>query len=157
MGRVGAGSRYPGVLYTARYPGHNGAAHAKDGCLSVSSAPRPSPAILVVDDQADIRDIVALVLSDEGYAVQTAANGQEALDSIRQQPPSLVLLDLQMPVMTGWDVVDKLRAEGLPVPVVFMSAGIIARAEAERVGVAGYLSKPFDLDDLLGVVERCRV
>jgi CheY-like chemotaxis protein len=126
---------------------------------SVGSAPvlapaAGSPVVLVVDDDEGIREVVAMLLSDEGYIVQTASNGQEALSSIHTQRPALVLLDLQMPVMTGWQLVEQLRAFRLDVPVVFMSAGVRARSEAVQYSVAGYLAKPFDLDDLLGVVAR---
>lgn len=110
--------------------------------------------ILVVDDDPGIRDVLAVLLSDEGYTVQTAANGLDALTSIHTWRPALILLDLQMPMMTGWEIVAQLRLLQVDIPVVFMTAGMSARAEAERHDVAGYLSKPFDLDDLLGVVAR---
>ena len=113
-----------------------------------------STCILVVDDDPDIRDVVADTLRDDGYEVCTAADGREAMAHIREGRPRLVLLDLQMPSMTGWEVVERLRAEGIAVPVVFMTAGLRARAEAERHGVAGYLAKPFGLDDLTALVTR---
>lgn len=122
--------------------------------VDVTGYAAPQPVILVVDDESAIRDSLALVLSDEGYAVLTARNGQEALACLAQQRPAVVLLDLQMPVMTGWEVLDTLRVHAPTVPVVVMTAGTTARAEAVRHGAAGYLPKPFDLDDLLGVVAR---
>jgi CheY-like chemotaxis protein len=64
------------------------------------------------------------------------------------------LLDLQMPVMTGWDVLSELRQAGTRIPVVFMSAGYRVRAEAERHGADGHLAKPFDLVSLLDTVQR---
>lgn len=111
-------------------------------------------AVLVVDDQPDIRNVIAAILEAEGYRVATAANGREALDRLAAQPPALILLDLHMPVMTGWELHERLVADGLPIAVVFMTAGEQACIEAERCGAAGCLPKPFELDDLVGVVRR---
>jgi CheY-like chemotaxis protein len=108
--------------------------------------------ILIVDDDDAIRDMVAMVLEDEGYQVATAPNGAQALGLIQQGAPSLVLLDLNMPVMTGWELHARLRTEAPGIPVVFMTAGQEASAEARRHAAAGFLAKPFDLDDLLKVV-----
>ena len=113
--------------------------------------------VLVVDDDRAIRRVVEMALEDEGYTVTTAANGREALEAIATQAPALVLLDLNMPVMSGWDVTAQVQQQGLEVPLVYMTAGNSARAEAERHRVAGYLAKPFALHELIEVVERCRV
>lgn len=110
--------------------------------------------ILVVDDDAGIREMIELVLESEGFSVATAADGREALALIAENRPVLVLLDLQMPVMTGWETLSRLRDAHTDVPVVFMTAGYRARAEAERCGADGYVGKPFELDNLLAVVER---
>lgn len=115
---------------------------------------RGSTRILVVDDDAGIRGTVQAILEDEGYTVSSAVNGIEALESIRQARPTLVLLDLQMPVMNGWEVLQRLRESQTGIPVVFMTAGFRAQAEAERYSADGHLAKPFDLDDLLNVVEQ---
>ena len=111
--------------------------------------------ILVVDDDPDIRHVVEAILESEGYQVTTAINGRQAWEQITQQRPDVVLLDLQMPVMTGWELLDLLREQGVQVPIVVMTAGYRARAESERRGAAGHLAKPFELDDLLAVVECC--
>jgi CheY-like chemotaxis protein len=113
-----------------------------------------SPAVLVVDDDPDTREVVALALGLAGYAVEIAQNGREALARIAARVPALVLLDLDMPDLSGWEVVDLLRVMQVPVPVVFMTAAHRARAEAARLQVAGYLSKPFDLDHLLDLVNQ---
>ncbi len=110
--------------------------------------------VLVVDDDPAIRRAVGMMLEDEGYDVATAANGREALDQITRSLPSVVLLDLQMPEMDGWQLQRRLRELNLDVPVVFMTAGYRARAEAERHQAAGFLAKPFDMDDLLTTVAR---
>jgi CheY-like chemotaxis protein len=110
--------------------------------------------ILVVDDEPGIRMVLSMALEDDGFTVETASNGREAMDHIAQRRPSLVLLDLQMPVMTGWEVLNELRDTSVDVPVVFMSAGYRVKDEAKRCGVAGYLAKPFELDALMDVVTR---
>ncbi len=108
--------------------------------------------VLVVDDDSAIRSMLALALEDEGYDVGTASNGREALDEILNERVSLVLLDLQMPVMDGLTLSHRVREHGLDVPIVFMSAGGRARAAAQAEHVAGYLEKPFSLDQLYGIV-----
>jgi two-component system, NtrC family, response regulator AtoC len=110
--------------------------------------------ILVVDDDDAIRSVVRLTLEDEGYRVATAIHGGQALERIRERAPAVVLLDLNMPVMDGWQLLSRLRELGLDVPVVFMTAGGRAREEAERLQVAGYLAKPFDVTRLLDTVAR---
>jgi CheY-like chemotaxis protein len=110
--------------------------------------------VLVVDDDPDIREVVALVLEDEGFSVETAANGAEALEKMRANPPCGILLDMMMPVMDGAQF---LRAWGLEapsrrVPVVVMSANRKA-ADALTLGASDFIAKPFDVDDLLQLVE----
>lgn len=113
--------------------------------------------ILVVDDDPDIRALIVQLLMLEGFEVATAANGQAALDHIAVQEPQLVLLDLQMPLMSGWEVLAHLRQARPAVPVVFMSAGYRAEVEAKRHGADGYLAKPFDLDAVLALIARYTV
>jgi two-component system, chemotaxis family, chemotaxis protein CheY len=110
--------------------------------------------ILVVDDDLAIRQAITMILESEDYRVATAADGLEALDRIAELNPAVVLLDLQMPVLTGWEVLKRLAEEGATVPVVVMTAGYRAQAEAATYNAAGYLAKPFELDDVLEVVRR---
>ena len=114
--------------------------------------------ILLVEDDVDIRIDLAELLRTAGYEVVTASNGQEALDWLGQhsQQVALILLDLMMPVMNGWDF----RARQLEepdltaIPVVLLSgAGDVAR-HALALKTAGYLIKPLRLDSLLRVVSR---
>jgi CheY-like chemotaxis protein len=114
--------------------------------------------ILLVEDDVDIRLDLADILRAEGYDVNTAANGQEALEFLGQNSGQvgLILLDLMMPVMNGWDF----RARQLEeptltaIPVVLLSgAGDVAR-HALALKTAGYLIKPLRLDSLLGIVSR---
>lgn len=112
--------------------------------------------ILVVDDDPAIRDVVADILSMSDYDVQTAANGAEALEQIRQEQPAAVLLDLMMPIMDGWEFLRHCRREPpcAPVPVAIMSAARDASAVAHELGAQAFLAKPFELDDVLCVVDR---
>jgi two-component system chemotaxis response regulator CheY len=110
--------------------------------------------ILVVDDDPSILAVVAQILDFEGYPVQTAADGAEALAAVDSQRPSLVLLDMRMPVLDGWGFAHALAVRGEQLPIVVMTAAQDARRWAEEIGAAGYLAKPFELPDLLGVVER---
>ncbi len=108
--------------------------------------------ILVVDDERDIRDTIAELLADEGYAVEEAGDGAEALAKARDCHPAVVLLDLMMPGMNGWEF--RARQRGDPelagIPVIVVSAlGRVAGVDA-----AGYLQKPFELEDLLSAVRR---
>ncbi len=113
-----------------------------------------APYVLVVDDDDDIRAVIRMTLEEDGYRVVMAANGQQALDRIAESEPGVVLLDLTMPVMNGWELNGRLKEMGIAVPVVFMTAAFRARAEAEAHGAAGHLAKPFDISDLVQTVER---
>lgn len=110
--------------------------------------------ILIVDDDPAILGTVADILDLEGYQVQTAQNGQEALLRLRETRPSLVLLDMRMPVMDGWGFSRALVAEGIKLPIIVMTAARDARAWAAEIGAEAFVSKPFELPDLLATVER---
>lgn len=117
----------------------------------ISTAP-----ILVVDDDPSILATIREFLELEGYTVEVARNGAEALDSISRLLPSLVLLDMRMPVLDGWAFARQLRERGISLPVVVMTAAWSARSWAEEIGADAYLAKPFELLDLLDIVERYR-
>jgi len=111
--------------------------------------------VLVVDDDDTLREMVAAVLADEGYAVQTARHGAEALSIVRQTPPDAILLDLMMPVMNGQQFLEEFRSSraGDHIPVAVMSALHTAAGLAKDMGANGCLAKPFDLDELLAQVQ----
>jgi len=111
--------------------------------------------VLVVDDNADLVEVMAMTLEDAGYSVRSARNGQEALDAVAERMPDLVLLDMLMPVMDGWQCARELRARyGRRIPIVVVTAAEHARASAEQIGADDVLSKPFDLSLLLRLVAR---
>jgi cyclic di-GMP phosphodiesterase len=113
-----------------------------------------SDRILVVDDDPNILNLVADVLREAGFSVAVAADGRQALEQAEASRPELVLLDLTLPGISGWQVHERLLAEQPQTPVIFMTAASRARSEAEAHQAAGYLAKPFDLDVLLQTVIR---
>ncbi len=110
--------------------------------------------VLVVDDDEVILGAVAGILGQEGYRVDTATNGSEALEAIERTHPDLVLLDMRMPVLDGWAFARTLRERAIDLRIVVMTAAQDARRWAEEIGANAYLAKPFDLDDLIAIVER---
>jgi CheY-like chemotaxis protein len=112
------------------------------------------PDILIIDDDPAIRSTVTEILQDEGYRVRTAGDGLDGLAALVEQLPALILLDMRMPVLDGWGVARAVRERGLQVPFVVLTAAQDARRWAEEVGAIGFLPKPFDLLELLAVVEQ---
>jgi CheY-like chemotaxis protein len=114
--------------------------------------------ILVVDDDAPIREALAEVLEDEGYQVRSAANGREALELLRSgwAPPAVILLDLMMPVMSGWEFRAEQQSDQAlaSIPIVVLSADRDVRGKAASLQAQAYLAKPVDLADLLDTVSR---
>jgi two-component system response regulator HydG len=112
--------------------------------------------ILVVDDEASARNGLAKLLQQEGYEVDTAADGVEALSSLSDNAPGLIISDLKMPNMDGMALLEQLRARSIEVPVIVATAfGEVSTAVAAmRAGAEDYLTKPLDFDALLLVVER---
>jgi two-component system chemotaxis response regulator CheY len=110
--------------------------------------------ILVVEDDADIRATIAAILEMEGYSVELASNGEEAITVVSHRRPSLVLLDMRMPVLDGWGFARVLRERGVRVPIIVMTAAQDAGRWAREIGAQGYIAKPFDLGDLLSQVEQ---
>jgi two-component system OmpR family response regulator len=109
--------------------------------------------VLVVDDDAGIRSMVTMALESEGYLVTTASNGAEALHEIARDRPSVMLLDVQMPVLDGSGVTGRLRELGERVPTVVMTGAGNAPRWAADLGADACLSKPFELDELLLTVK----
>lgn len=113
--------------------------------------------ILVVDDSAPVRELVVKALSDRGgYTLREAADGAEAVEMILADPPALILLDLEMPHLNGFQVLDTLRAQESDIPVILMTShGSEAIAvEVFRKGVKDYLIKPFSLDEMYAAIDR---
>ena len=108
--------------------------------------------ILVVDDDAPVRVLLDHVLARAGYDVMVAADGEEALSKIRADGPDLVILDLMMPVMDGWEVLRQLRAGGNAPPVLVVSA-VVDSQKLMAAGASACLSKPYPLNRLLALCD----
>ena len=112
---------------------------------------------MVVEDDYAIRETLRELLEEEGYRVTQASNGAEALARLRSmRAPRLILLDLMMPVMDGWEFRSAIRRDEklASIPVIVLSADHGLDQKVSGLAVQGYLSKPFELDDLLKEVER---
>lgn len=113
--------------------------------------------ILVVDDDADLRRLMSLVLQMGGYDVISAADGVEALNKVRQEAPNLVLLDIMMPEMDGFETCRRLRKlpEGANIPVIMLSAAdqVADKVKGLKVGANGYITKPADSRELIARIE----
>ena len=115
-------------------------------------APLPDGAILVVDDDEAILDIVSDVLRLEGYPVETALDGVAALEAVERRRPLLVLLDMRMPRLDGWGFARVLHERGIRLPILVMTAARDAAGWADEIGAQGYLAKPFDVAQLVEAV-----
>ena len=113
----------------------------------------PAPLVLIVDDDESIREFIAMALEDEGYRTATATNGQVALEVMRHAPPDVILLDMRMPVMDGWEFARAYRAQiASSAPIIVMTAALDAAVSSAEIDAQGYLAKPFALDDLIALV-----
>ena len=114
---------------------------------------KQTPRVLIIDDDPGIRDLISLALSDEGYEVVSATNGQDALALIETSPPAVILLDTRMPVMNGQEFIRVYRTRPGPhAPVIVLSAASDADEIARDVSADDVLTKPFDLMDLIDTV-----
>lgn len=118
----------------------------------------PSPLVALVDDESSIRTICRVNLESDGLSVIEAVNGMEALARVREQQPELVLLDVMMPDVDGWEVAQELATDPATrdIPVIFVSARAARedRERAQALGAVGYIVKPFDPLALGGVVRE---
>ena len=115
--------------------------------------------LLVVEDIPDILNLLDTTLKFKGYRVVTARDGQEALDIIQREPPALIVTDILMPKIDGFNLVHKLRIdpETRKIPVIFLSATYVApedKAFAVDIGVTHFIEKPVDLDEFLPLVAQ---
>jgi DNA-binding response OmpR family regulator len=114
--------------------------------------------VLAADDDPVILRLIEVNLSLEGFDVETAARGEDALAKAKDGGPQVIVLDVMMPGMTGWDVARQLRADAATahIPIVFLSARTQEedRRMGQELGVAEYVSKPFDPGDLVDTIRR---
>ncbi|MGH2583620.1 MAG: response regulator [Dehalococcoidia bacterium] len=111
--------------------------------------------VLVIDDDPDILSTVEQILAIEGYDVIAARNGAEALRALDSSNPDVILLDLMMPVMDGWEFRRRLLLHpAAETPVIVISADRDIARKARSIDADGYVAKPFSLDDLLNEIGR---
>ena len=111
--------------------------------------------VLVIDDDNGVAQLIATVLEDQGYHVETAANGCEGFELVKRGMPDLILLDVQMPVMDGCEFANQFHATyDSDTPIVLVTANSNARALAKQMGAADYVRKPFDVSTLLNAVSQ---
>jgi DNA-binding response OmpR family regulator len=114
--------------------------------------------VLVADDDPVILRLIQVNLALEGFEVETATRGEDALAKAREVEPDVILLDVMMPGMTGWEVAQRLKQEGETshIPVVFLSARTQDedRRKGQELGVSAYVSKPFDPVELVDTIRR---
>ncbi len=118
------------------------------------SDPVESKSVLVVEDEPYLCDLIADVLEAEGYVPTKAANGLEALNRMVAGPPQLILLDLMMPVMDGWEFMAALRSNPLwaDIPVIIITAVYDVASTQQETGAKAVITKPFDIDQLIDIV-----
>ena len=110
--------------------------------------------VLIIEDEAYISELLARYLTKEGYSVEIAADGNTGLQLFRSKKPGLVLLDLMLPVMNGWDVCKEIRAES-QTPIIMLTA----KSETEdkvtglKIGADDYITKPFEMPEVLARIE----
>lgn len=116
------------------------------------------PLVLVVEDDVAIIELFRLLLEQEGYRVEAAQDGLEALDMLKNSPPDLVILDLRLPKLEGLDVLREMRSDTIlkSVPVVIVSVDDSPQAMLRgwQLGVDGYFVKPFDPEELLRLIRH---
>jgi len=114
--------------------------------------------ILVVDDQQDIRELAASLLTGDGYEVGTAGDGLDALERLESERFDLVLLDINMPRMDGWETLRLIRADAewrdLPVVMFSIKSETVDKVQGMQEGALDYITKPFEVDEFLRRVRR---
>jgi CheY-like chemotaxis protein len=109
----------------------------------------------VVDDDVDLLEALSEILESEGFGIRRARNGLQALELLEPLRPDLILLDLMMPVMDGWEFAERIRGrpDWAQIPVIVLSADRNIGDNARKLGAAAYLAKPFELSKLLSLVQ----
>ena len=110
--------------------------------------------ILVIDDEADIREIVRLYLAEEGFKVIEAGNGQDGILTAQREKPDLIILDIMMPGINGFEVAKHLKDDPNThnIPIIILS--VLAQDSQYRHGILDYISKPFRQEELVGIIKK---
>jgi chemosensory pili system protein ChpA (sensor histidine kinase/response regulator) len=133
---------------------------ALDAVAVPTAAPQPQASlVLVVDDSITVRRVTQRLLQREGYRVALAADGLQGLEQLRKERPAVVLSDIEMPRMDGFDFVRNIRADAqwrdLPVIMITSRSAEKHREHARQLGVNHYLGKPYAEEELLALIRNC--
>ncbi|AFY44681.1 response regulator transcription factor [Nostoc sp. PCC 7107] len=109
--------------------------------------------ILIADDDDDSREMLSFLLEEEGWEVKEAKNGEEALEILIKEQPDLLILDNRMPKLTGVEVCKHLQAQGIKIAIVLATAHGYLDELASSLGIAHFISKPYDIPELLKTIE----
>lgn len=114
------------------------------------------PKVLIVDDEEPLRAVLSAELASEGYEVETASDGDEAMELVQSKPIDLVLLDIKMPRVDGFEVLRFIKKHYPQVKVIMLTAyaDLSSAIDSKRWGAEDFVSKPYDLFDLLTTIER---
>lgn len=126
------------------------------GRMRGEDAQTPEPVVLIVDDNPDILLLLETNLRRAGFGIIKAGDGEMALRAIEEDEPDVVLLDLMMPVLDGWGVLERLRERPSSPPVIIISAAT-SQTNVDRayeMGAVGYITKPFSLADMIETIDR---
>jgi len=126
--------------------------------MSRSDAPGSGPAVLVVDDDQALRGLFTTLLSKNGFAVDTASDGQAAFEQIHRHPYSVILLDLMMPEVNGFELLERLQRDSpslLPRVIVMTGASQRSIQNLDTTHIWGLIRKPFDIDNLVSSTLAC--
>ena len=112
--------------------------------------------VLVVDDDRSLQEVLETALEMEGYRVQLASDGFEAIEKVKSEPPQLILFDMYLPRMDGVAFAEELGRMGFRprIPIVVVTGDDRGRQKASLIGAEGFLAKPFTIPDLLDLVAR---
>jgi CheY-like chemotaxis protein len=126
-----------------------------EGSVSPPARAPSNRVVLVVEDDPAIRSVITDVLEDRGYRVVSSTNGAEALQQLELVRPHVVILDLLMPVMHGWEFMESYfeKTDGATIPIVVVSVSPVLPRSYDRFGVRVCVGKPFQVDELIRAVE----
>lgn len=117
---------------------------------------KPTYRILIVDDEDDLRNLLSHVLSTHGYEIQSASNGEEAISKLKQQTFDLALLDIQMPKMSGIQVLQFIKEHASTTKAIMLTgyADLKNAMEAREFGAREFISKPYKLEDVVSTIQH---
>ncbi|NEP45770.1 MAG: response regulator, partial [Okeania sp. SIO2H7] len=126
--------------------------------MNVNPSCEPNTDILIVDDNPYNLRLLSMILTDHGYEVRKAVSGKMALQSVKVMPPDLILLDIKMPGMDGYEICETLKNDPTfqYIPIIFISAldDVVDKVKAFSVGCVDYITKPFHQEEVLARVEN---